>query len=121
MSENSAQGSVNFPDLTLSLKNGLDHLIPTDNQSDEDTDDFFSVRRYSIQAGDIYLVKQNNGSGKTNDVCVFVTKCYVVNDGDDEKEARVEFSNNTVLQMFDSVMIFCIDAHGVVQNVLDQH
>ena len=63
MSGNSARRSVNFSDLTLSLKNELNYLIPTDNQSYEDTDDFFSLKSYTIQAGDICLVKHNNGLG----------------------------------------------------------
>ena len=50
-------------------------------------------------------------------VCVFITKCYVVNDDDDEKEARVVFSNDTVLQMLDSVMIFRIDARGPTHRI----
>ena len=64
MSGNSVRGSFNFSDLTLSLKNELNHLIPTDNQSDEDTDDFLSLKRYTIQAGKFCLVKQNNGLGQ---------------------------------------------------------
>ena len=63
---------------------------------------FFSVKRYSIQAGDICLVKQKSGFGNKF-VCVFVTKCccYIADDYNDddgnENEARVEFSNDTVL------------------------
>ena len=57
---------------------------------------------------------------KKNDVCVFATWCSVINDNDDEEEARVEFYNDTMLHMFDSVMIFCIDAHDVVQHMSDQ-
>ena len=38
-------------------------------------------------------------------------------DDNDENEPRVKFSNDTVLQIFDSVMIFCIDAQGVVQHM----
>ena len=75
MSGNSAQVSVNFSDLTHSIKNELDHLVPTDNQLDEDTDEVSSGKRYSIQARDICLVRQNSGFGNKS-VCVFVTKCY---------------------------------------------
>ena len=109
MSGYSARRSVNFSDLTLSLKNELNHLIPASNQSEEDTDDILPPKRYTIQAGDICLVLANNGLGKSY-VCGFVTECYIVTDEDDDKEARVVFDNNTVLHMFDFIMIFCIDA-----------
>ena len=42
-------------------------------------------------------------------------------DDDDEHELRVVFSNDTVLQIFDTVMIFRIDAQGVVQHMPGQH
>ena len=96
MSGNSAHGSVNFSDLTDSIKNESDHLIPIDNQPNENTDDFFLVKRYSTQARDICLVRQNNGFGQKS-VCMFVTKCYCYiadddnEDDDDENEPRVEF------------------------------
>ena len=106
MSGNSAQGFVNFLNLTHSIKNELNHLlIPTDNKSDEDADDFSPAKRYIIQAGDICVVKQDNGFGKIC-VCVFVTKCYVIisdddnDDDDDKKEARVSWqrygTNNSI-------------------------
>ena len=50
MSGLSAPRLVNFSELTLSLKNELNHLIPTSDQSDEDTDDYFPLVRYTIQA-----------------------------------------------------------------------
>ena len=113
MSGYSARRLVNFSELTISLKNELNHLIPASNQSEEDTDDILPPKRYTIQAGDICLVLANNGLGKSY-VCGFVTECYLVTDEDDDEEARVVFDNNTVLHMFDFIMIFCIDAHGVV-------
>ena len=120
MSGLSAPRLVNFSGLTLSLKNELNHLIPTSDQSDEDTDDYFPLVRYTIQAGDICLVRANSGLGKTY-ACVFVTKCSLVHDDEDDEEARVVFDNDRVLHMLDSVMIFRIDAHGFVRHVSNQH
>ena len=42
-------------------------------------------------------------------------------DDDDQNKPRVEFSNDTELNIFDSVMIFRIDVQGGVHHMSDQH